>query len=99
MPYQISREAEDDIISIATYTMDGFGVEQTIAYRNGLIRTFNFLADHPRVARLREEISPPVRAYPYKSHMIVYDLDEDDTVIILRVRHAREDWQAGPAAD
>jgi toxin ParE1/3/4 len=53
---------------------------------------FEFLADFPRAARLRAEINPPVRAYRYQSHMILYDLDDDDIVIVLRVRHGHEDW-------
>jgi len=55
---------------------------------------FEFLADYPRAARVREEIGSAVRAYPYKSHLIIYEVGTGDGVVILRVRHSREDWQA-----
>ncbi len=70
-----------------------FGLAQADKYHDGMTAAFEFLADYPRAARLREEIDPSVRAYNYKSHLIVYDLDDDDTAIVLRVRHGHEDWQ------
>jgi len=60
--------------------------------RTGLSAIFEFLADYPQAARLREEISPPVRVHPYKAHLVIYDVGDEDKVIILRVRHGREDW-------
>ena len=44
--------------------------------------------------RLREEISLPVRVHPYKAHLVIYDVGDEDEVIILRVRHGREDWMS-----
>lgn len=69
-----------------------FGQHQADRYHEGLEEAFELLATYPRAARSREEIDPPVRAYRYKAHLIVYVLDEDDRVTILRVRHGHEDW-------
>ena len=69
-----------------------FGPQQADRYHEGLTATFGFLAQYPRAARLREEVDPAVRAHPYKVHLIVYELDADDVVTILRVRHGHEDW-------
>jgi plasmid stabilization system protein ParE len=38
---------------------------------------------------------PPVRAYPQVSHVIVYEI-EDESLIVLRIRSARENWAADP---
>jgi len=95
-PYRLTRQAQNDIAAIAEYTIKEFGIDQAVAYRDGLVRAFEFLAEFPRAARERTEINPPVRAYPYKSHIIVYVIDSDD-VLILAVRHAREDWINGEA--
>lgn len=54
------------------------------------------LGQNPQMVRERSEISPPVRVYPCGSHVIVYILDHSGEVLILRVRHGREDWQAEP---
>jgi len=69
-----------------------FGLPQADRYHEGLAETFAFLAEYPRVARVREEIHTPVRIYPYKAHLVVYELGADDRVLILRVRHGHEDW-------
>ena len=37
-------------------------------------------------------LHPPVRVHRYQSHLIIYEIAEDDMVLILRVRHGREDW-------
>lgn len=92
--YALSKAAERDLENIATYTVEMFGVEQALAYRDGLIRSFDFLADNPKSARLRHELKPPVRAYRFQSHLIFYDALSDGSILILRVRHGREDWVA-----
>lgn len=89
--YKLSRSARNDIAAIADYTIATFGVDQALAYRDSLMETFEMLARFPRAARERLEIDPPVRAHPHKSHMIIYIIDDDD-VLILGVRHGREDW-------
>ncbi len=89
--YRLTHAAADDLASIFLSGLEMFGLEQADAYHDGIEATLAFLAEYPRAARLRHEIDPPVRAYPYKAHLIVYELAEDD-VVILRVRHGREDW-------
>lgn len=96
--YKLSRAAENDIAAIAQYTVEAFGIEQAIAYRDGLIETFEFLAEFPRAARERKELERPSRVHPYRSHLIVYRLEGDD-IFIQRVRHAREDWINDPVTE
>jgi toxin ParE1/3/4 len=93
MGYRLSRKAEDDLIAIYRTGIDEFGLAQAERYFAGLEQAFALLAVYPRAARERREISPPVRAHPHKSHLIVYIVEGDD-VLILRIRHAREDWMA-----
>ena len=50
------------------------------------------IADYPLSSRLRHETRLPVHAHPYRSHVILYAVDEAG-VLILRVRHGHEDWQ------
>ncbi|MFC3580435.1 type II toxin-antitoxin system RelE/ParE family toxin [Sphingomonas hylomeconis] len=91
--YRLSTAAADDLVAIFLEGVSEFGLAQADRYHAGLEKVFAFLGEYPRAARLRLEIRPPVRAYPHKAHLIVYELDADDGVLILRVRHAREDWQ------
>jgi toxin ParE1/3/4 len=92
--YRLAAAASDDIAQIFLYGLEQFGLPQADKYHDGLTATFEFLADYPRAARLRTEISAPVRAHRYKSHLIIYEIGAGGTVIVLRVRHAREDWQS-----
>ena len=91
MRYRLSRNAEDDLIAIYRTGAQAFGISQAESYFAGLEEAFAFLAAYPRAARERLEIDPPVRAHPHKSHLIVYIIEETD-ILVLRIRHAREDW-------
>jgi toxin ParE1/3/4 len=91
--YRLSRAASDDISHIFLDGMARFGLMQADRYHEGMAAAFDFLADYPQAARLREEIRPPVRVHPYRSHLIIYDIMHDGRILILRVRHGREDWQ------
>jgi toxin ParE1/3/4 len=90
--FRLTRAAVDDLTSIFLDGMEQFGLPQADAYHEGLSAIFAFLADYPRAGRLREEISPPVRVHPYKAHLVIYDVANEDEVVVLRVRHGREDW-------
>ncbi|MEO1702353.1 MAG: type II toxin-antitoxin system RelE/ParE family toxin [Pseudomonadota bacterium] len=96
MGYKLSVAAENDIQQIAEIGIELFGIEQAWHYHEALFEIFDLLADNPRMARERFEISPPVRIHPYKAHLIVYTVDEQDDILIVRVRHGHEDW-ATPA--
>ena len=92
MLYTLSRAAEADIVELYIEGVLLFGMAQADAYLSSLEDCFVFLADHPRAARERVEISPPVRCHPHRRHLVVYTLGSEDRVLILRVRHGREDW-------
>ena len=94
--WQLTSAAADDLAQIFLQGFGLFGPDQANTYHRGLEGAFLFLANYPRAARRRDELQPPVRAYPYKRHLIVYEIAEDETILILRIRHAREDWQNGP---
>ncbi|MFO7809374.1 type II toxin-antitoxin system RelE/ParE family toxin [Guyparkeria sp.] len=94
MPYRLSRKAEEDIIGIVVSGTLDFGPAQAERYHKELERTFRFLDDNPLAARLREEISPPVRVDPVDSQLIVYTQEPDGHIFIVRVRHSHEDWQS-----
>ena len=42
------------------------------------------------------ETTPLLRALSYRSHIILYEVDPDRTVTVLRIRHGREDWVSEP---
>ncbi|WP_245653575.1 type II toxin-antitoxin system RelE/ParE family toxin [Sphingomonas pituitosa] len=46
-----------------------------------------------RISREREELRQRLRAFRYKAHLIFYHAQADG-ILILRLRHGREDWLA-----
>ena len=96
--YRLTHRAEEDVIALYLTGIEEFGEAVAEKYQDGLWRAFAFLSDYPAAARERLEITPSVRAHPYNSHMIVYVIDGDD-VLILAVRHGREDWISDPISE
>jgi toxin ParE1/3/4 len=92
MAYRLTRKAIEDIIAIFAEGAQRFGLDQAEKYHVGLERIFLLLSDNPELAISRWEISPPVRVYPYGSHLIIYLVEENRDVLIVRVRHGHEDW-------
>ena len=92
MTFRLTERAERDIVGIYRVSAETFGVAQADAYHRKLKQTFEIIGDQPRLARERQEISPPVRVHPCGSHIIIYTICPDETVLIVRVRHGREDW-------
>jgi toxin ParE1/3/4 len=96
--YRLSAKAVEDLAGIATYTIETFGRPQARVYRDRLARTCAVIADNPEIGRLINAIDPPVRFFPSGSHIVVYRA-EADSVLVLRFRHASEDWKDDPAGD
>jgi toxin ParE1/3/4 len=92
MTYRTTIEADEDIAGAYVAGALQFGVDQAERYQDGLFAAFALLASQPRLARLRDEFTPPVRLHPYQAHMIVF-VEEGAGVLIVRVLHGRQDWE------
>jgi len=96
MAYRLTNKAADDLIHVYVEGVRLFGVAQAEKYYTELEERFELLAFNPHMARERQELIPPVRINPFISHVIVYQIEDDDDVLIIRVRHGREDWINNP---
>ncbi|WP_184401169.1 type II toxin-antitoxin system RelE/ParE family toxin [Rhizobium sp. BK650] len=96
MRFSVSVEAEEDIIAIAEQSVGIFGTAQARRYHDELFAVLDLIAANPRTAREREEISPPVRIHPFKAHLIVYRIEENGAIFVIRIRHGHEDWASDP---
>ncbi|MDM9649321.1 type II toxin-antitoxin system RelE/ParE family toxin [Rhizobium sp. S163] len=95
MPFRLSAEAEEDIVSIAEEGIRIFGALVARQYHDELFALLEIIASNPRIARERHEISPPVRIHPFKAHLVVYRVDVDGSIFVIRIRHGHEDWAGG----
>ncbi|WP_018237855.1 type II toxin-antitoxin system RelE/ParE family toxin [Ensifer sp. BR816] len=92
MGFRISLAAEEDIIAIAKEGVRLFGAAQARRYHDELFSIFALIAANPRMARERQELSPPMRVHPFKAHLVIYQIEPDDDILIVRVRYGHEDW-------
>ncbi|XWN32723.1 MAG: type II toxin-antitoxin system RelE/ParE family toxin [Devosia sp.] len=96
MRYRLTRKAAEDVLRIYQQGIEMFGADQAARYHGRMKRTLETLARNSEIARPREELSPPARVHPCGSHIIVYTSEEGDNILVLRVRHGREDWIGSP---
>ena len=91
MRYRLSRRAEQDLIEILQASLRHFGARQTDRYQQGFENAFSLIAAFPGMARERRELNPPARVHPCGAHLVLYIVDEQG-ILIVRLRHGREDW-------
>ena len=92
MTYRLTGKAAADIRHIYAEGIRQFGPAQAARYHARLERVFTLPSDNPELARARPELSPPVRIHPCGSHLVIYRVEADGGILIVRVRHGREDW-------
>ena len=88
--YRLSRKAAADLDGIYTYTIEQHGLALARKYLNGLHACFEHLAEHPMLGRRTDRIAPGVRRHECQSHVVFY-VQDDASVSIARVLHARMD--------
>lgn len=96
MGYRLTRRAAEDIEGIYLTGVERFGIRQADDYHQLLEKTFRFLAENPLVARQRPELIPAVRVHPVQSHLVIYRVMASQDILVIRVRHAHEDWADNP---
>ncbi len=86
----LSAAAEEDLAEIAAYTIETFGLNQARSYRVGLEECLTRIAAEPTLAgRSAEELAPALRFAAYGAHVLYFRLQEDGSVLIVRVLHER----------
>lgn len=93
MAIELSEEADRDLAALVAGGLERFGLVASDRYVDRLREAFTLIDTFPRIARVREEIDGLTRGFPVGVHVILYQVDNADDVMVLRIRHAREDWQ------
>jgi toxin ParE1/3/4 len=92
MGYRLSRRAAGDLRRLYAEGIERFGLAQADRYLDRIERALDLLAANPQMARERAELSPPARVHPVGSHVVLYVVRNDGDILVVRVRHSREDW-------
>ncbi|MEO0551024.1 MAG: type II toxin-antitoxin system RelE/ParE family toxin [Pseudomonadota bacterium] len=93
MKYRFSLLAEADLQVIYSEGIRLFGPYQASLYLTGLEQAVEFVAQFPQTNRARETSEGPIRVHRFNAHIIIYQISGNKEVLILRIRHGREDWQ------
>jgi toxin ParE1/3/4 len=91
MKLRVSREAKRDLLAIARFGALRFGQQQAKAYADRMTDTLNALCRVPGMAAVREGYGRPVRFHPVGSHVIAYEVQEKE-VVVVRVLHGHQNW-------
>lgn len=87
--FKLSARAEADLLDIYDYTERVFGSYQADAYLGGLERTFDLLANFPRIGTSMDNLAPGHRRFRFQAHMVFYTEDRDGVIIRVILHHAR----------
>jgi len=86
--YRLSRLAETDLMDIATYTLNKWGVNPTIRYIDALETCCQRLVDEPYLGRACDQIRPGLRRMEHGRHVVLYRI-EVEGILICRILHQR----------
>jgi toxin ParE1/3/4 len=95
MAHRLSERAEADLDNIWYYVAKESGSLE-IANRliDSLTDTFLLLSRQPHLGRSRDgDFGPGSRSLTVREYVIVYRVDSNDEVLILRVVHGRRDLE------
>ncbi len=82
--YRLTRATKEDLVGIAQYGDEHFGVAQSNRYRDQLQQRFTVLADHPLQYPAVDHIRNGYRRSVCGAHSIYYRIDGEN-VEIMRI--------------
>ena len=80
--YRLTQKAEADLLHIALYDLEQFGLAQAQQYYDGMTQHFAELAAAPYLYQAVDHIRAGMRRSVYGSHAIYYRIDPTEIVIV-----------------
>lgn len=85
--YRLAQRAKDDLIAIAQYGDEHFGVAQSDGYRDQLKQRFSVLAEQPQLYPAVDHIRPGYHRSVCGVHSIYYRIEEQGVEIMRILKH------------
>ncbi len=88
--YRLSKEAQDDLQNIKSYTQMTWGEKQTKEYLSEIKHSLENLVLSPELGTVRNEINAVVRSFNVGRHLIFYRVGQTE-IEVARILHCRMD--------
>ena len=88
MRFRTSPAADRDIHEIHVHGSENFGVARADAYLDLIEAALRRLSDFPELGRQRDDLDPPLRQLPVRSHIVFYQLIEDGIMVVRILDHS-----------
>jgi toxin ParE1/3/4 len=92
--FQLSKEAKNDLRSIALFTENRWGRAQRNLYIKQLDEAFLMLAQNPNLGISCDYIRDGYRKLPQGSHIIFYKYKLESNILVVRVLHKSMDYDS-----
>jgi toxin ParE1/3/4 len=86
--FQFSERARLDLVEIADYTLDKWGIDQADRYIDSLYECFALLAKSPRIGRPCDKVREGYRRIEHQRHVIFYRIEKEGIFIGRILHHA-----------
>ena len=93
-PFQLSKEAKNDLRSIAVFTENRWGRPQRNLYIKQLDEAFLMLAQNPNLGSSCDTIRETYKKFPQGSHIIFYKRNTKSTILVVRILHKSMDYDS-----
>jgi toxin ParE1/3/4 len=92
--FQLSKEAKNDLRSIAHFTENRWGRAQRDLYIKQLDQAFSLLAENPNLGTSCDYVRVGYRKFPQGSHLIFYKHSSEASILVARILHKSMDVDA-----
>jgi toxin ParE1/3/4 len=92
--FQLSKEAKNDLRSIALFTENRWSRAQRNLYIQQLDETFLMLAKNPNLGISCNYIRDGYRKFPQGSHIIFYKTNAKSNILVVRILHKSMDYDS-----
>lgn len=89
--FQLSKEAKNDLRSIAVFTESRWGRTQRNLYIKQLDEAFLMLANNPELGISCDYIRNGFKKFPQGSHIIFYKRSMSANILVVRILHKSMD--------
>ncbi|MCF6221887.1 MAG: type II toxin-antitoxin system RelE/ParE family toxin [Robiginitomaculum sp.] len=90
LSYEYSLNAQHDLLRIAEYTRESFGLEQVKRYKQLLREGVATICQFPKIGREYNQVRGNLRRFPVQEHVLYYRIYKD-YIRIERILGANQD--------